>query len=875
MPAPKVRVPVASTTLTRRDRLLRLLEPEAPDEPAPDVTLVCAPAGSGKTMLLAAWARERHADTTGSDARPVAWATVDADDNDVFPLWSAILAALEATGAWGPDSALYRLTPPRAAMESGFLAAVVEAFDELNGPVWLVLDDLHQLHDAAALRSLEMLLRTIPNRLRLVLAARYEPTLGLARLRLEGRLRDIDAEALTFTREEARLLLAQHGIRLADGAMELLWERTEGWAAGLRLAILSLDGEEEPETIIADFVGDDRAVADYLIDEVLSRLPEHIRQFFLATSVCDEVTVDLAAALSGREDAGEILHRLARANALTVRLGRRSDWYRYHPLLRGYLRAELNRRHLSARHRLHRTASAWFAAHDAPVRAIEHAMVGDDPDATTRLLQAHGLRLLMAGEGAALRRVLGDVPDAIMRRPAVALVAAAAALDIGDVAAADVGMGHLSTDATAHEDGRLRALHAAVALNRARLGGDMVAALATLAATNADDTGDPDLDLYALANRGTACLWLGRHDAADRDLQRAATLAVLQGHDYLALHCMSHLAAVAGARGDFVELASRAARALDFAEPHGWAHTSSCAYAHLMAAWVEYQNLDDEAARRHVSTALEVMEGRSDTTIELTARVLRAATSFDGAGDRHAVVAQLRAHWQRYGEEQVTPELAAVSIPLEQRMALQTGEIEWATEAARRIQGLLGTGGESNLVHAVLQARKGRTQDARGTLRPILDGSARCLTATTLIDAWLLEATLAGQSGDAYRAHEALRAALALAAPRRALRPFVDAGRPMRDLLAAGVGRFGRHERFAADVLAALQPDPVGPIDPLTERELELFAELPAMRTVDEIAAALYVSVNTVKTHLRGIYRKLGVTTRRDAVAAARRCGLL
>lgn len=878
VPAPKVRVPLASTTLIRRDRLLRLLETEAPDEPAPDVTSVCAPAGSGKTTLLATWARQGHPDTAASGTRPVAWATLDADDNDVFLLWSTILTALEATGAWGPDSALHRLTPPREAMETGFLAAVIAAFDELTAPVWLVLDDVHELHDPAALRSLDMLLRSMPERLRLVLAARYEPALGLPRLRMEGRLREIGAEALAFTRDEARLLLADQGIRLANGDVDLLWERTEGWAAGLRLAalsLLSLHGEEEPGALIADFAGDDRAVADYLVAEILSRLPEHIRQFLLATSVCDELAVDLAATLSGREDAGEILHRLARANALVVRLGRRSDWYRCHTLLRGYLRAELNRRHLATRRRLHRTASAWFAAHNAPARALEHAVAGEDPDATTRLLRTYALRLVMAGEGVALRRILEDVPGDVMRRPAVALVAAAAALDVGDVATADIRMAHLNTGPTDHDEEWLRALHAAVALNRARRGGDMVRALVTLATTRAVDTGDPDLDLFALANRGTVGIWLGRHDAAERDLQRAVTLAVSSGRNYLALHCMSHLAAIAGARGDFVGMATRAAEAVDFAAPRGWVRTSSCGYAYLLAAWSAYQGLDDEAARRHVSLALETLEGHAGATVELTSRMLRAAIFFDHAEDRRGMVTDLRAHSRRLGEEQVTPQLIAASILLEQRMALRLGEVGWAVEVTERGQRVLGAGGDANLLRAVLQVHRGRVEDARRLLCPILKDGARCLNVLTLIDAWLLEASLAEKSGDAYRAHEALCEALAEAAPRRVLRPFVDAGRLVRDLLARDTGRFGPYERFAAEALAALPGDPAGPTDPLTQRELELLVELPAMRTADEIAAALYLSVNTVKTHLRAIYRKLGVGTRRDAVTTARRWGLL
>ena len=878
VPAPKVRIPTQHPALVPRERLLGLFDPARSDHntAAPQVTLVCAPAGSGKTSLLSAWAERLHTRRipAGVGASPVAWVSLDNNDNDIFLLWSAILAALEQTGTWGRGSTLSQLSPPRTAMEPGFLSAVVTAFEEVTTPVWLILDEVQELYDTAALRSLDMLLRRLPQQLRVVLSTRCEPPLALARLRIEGRLNEIHAGHLTFTRDEAALLLAGHDVILTDQELDLLLERTEGWAAGLRLAAISLTDEIDRAARIAQFAGDERTVADYLVGEVLSQQPEHIRQFLLATSVCDQFTVDLAAVLSGREDAGDILDGLERSNTLIVRLGRTRTWYRYHALMGGYLRAELHRRHVSLPRRLHRIASDWFAAQGTALPALEHATAAGDIELTSGLLQRNGLPLVLGGEGARLRRLFDGMAPTLLARPHVALVAAATALDVGDVPTADSRLDLMGLTVSGQPTERLRALHAAVALHRARLHGDLPAALETLASVHTARTGDADVDLLALLNRGISHIWLGDPDTAEVELQHALALATAAGRDNVTLQCLGNLGAVSASTGDMVEMSDRARTALEFAAKRGWAQISHCAFAYVLAGWGAFQRLD-EAAGWYAPQAVKLLEGQTDTTIELSALSLAAMVAFDSSEDRHGVVASLRAAWQRLGRELMAPALVGYVAPFEQRMALRVGETGWAAEVPERVGDLVGTGGEYHYLRAVMLAHKGRSGPARRMLRPVIDGLIRCLVDTTLVEAWLLEAVLADGTGDRCRGHEALVAALGVAEPRQALRPFAEGGRRIRDMLARGAGRFGRHEEFAGRILTAVPSGRPGPTDLLTPRELETLAELPSMHTTEEIAEALHVSVNTVKTHLRGVYRKLGVRNRRDAVVVARRCGLL
>jgi LuxR family maltose regulon positive regulatory protein len=348
----------------------------------------------------------------------------------------------------------------------------------------------------------------------------------------------------------------------------------------------------------------------------------------------------------------------------------------------------------------------------------------------------------------------------------------------------------------------------------------------------------------------------------------------VERRDAAVLDCRTQLAALTAAEGDLAGMGAQARSALEFARQRNWGNTSRCAYLYALLGAEAYLRLDTERARHHAGRAVELLAQRTDPTIELLARFLKAVIAFDTASDPHRVVAGIREHWQRLHGKLVSPALAAFLAPTEQRLALRVGEYAWAVDVLERAGAQLGPRGEHALLQANLQAHKGRISSACRLLAPVLAGRMPTTTVLTAVDAWLLDAHLAARSNDGRRAHEALRQALAIAEPLHALRPFHDAGQHVRDLLAQGTGRYGRLDRFAATVIGAL-PTPAGPADALTDRELALLAELPSMRTAEEIADSLFVSVNTVKTHLRGIYRKLGVRHRRDAIAAARQHGLL
>ncbi|WP_345419333.1 AAA family ATPase, partial [Actinomycetospora chlora] len=360
-----------------------------------DLVLLSAPPGFGKTTLLASW-------TAADLGRATAWVRLDPEDRDPRRLWGAVLAALTALPAVPATSRLHRLVVSRSTVAPEFLTELAEALAALPAPVRLVLDDVHHLTDPLSRRGLEMLVRDAPRGLRLVLAGRRDPALPLPRLRLEERVGELRAEQLQFTPAETAALVAACALPLDPAQVEALHERTGGWVAGLRLAALSLRDHPDPGRFLAGFSGDDRPVADYLVDEVLAGLPADRRELLGRVAVDDAAPAALATRLAGRDDAVPLLDELARDTGLVSGSGGPGDPYRLLGLLRTHLVADLARRGPALVADLEATAARWWSAQDAPVEALRHADRSGDPALLAALAQRWGPWLAGRGEHAAL-----------------------------------------------------------------------------------------------------------------------------------------------------------------------------------------------------------------------------------------------------------------------------------------------------------------------------------------------------------------------------------------------------------------------------------------------------------------------------------------
>jgi LuxR family transcriptional regulator, maltose regulon positive regulatory protein len=845
-------VPAPPSRLVRRGRLSAVLDAGDTDLACPPpVVVVTGPPGSGKTTLLAEW-------VSGADAGVVAWVTLEPGDG-AAALWAPVLATAGAgrQGAGGTADT-------QAARAVRLLAGH-------DRPAWLVIDQAEHLRDRDAVHSLEVFLRWAPWPVRVLLAGRADPTIALHRLRLDGRLREVRGRDLAFTSAETAELLAGHGVRLGAADLALLHERTEGWAAGVRLAALALEGVAEPHTAIARFAGDDRTVADYLVAEVLARLPAGTGEFLLRTAVCDELTPELATELTGRRDAGLVLDDLVRANALTEQPVPAEPRYRYHTLLRSYLRGELRRRDAGTVRDVHRAASAWYAAAGDPLPAARHAVAAGDLADAAALVERHGVGLVLAGRGADLTRLVTRDAPALTARPGVLLATAVAALDAGDVPGADALLARVGEAEPGNPDADLRAT---LALTRARLAGDRPAQSAALAAVDGGGA-DRDVALLARAERGSSLLDLARPGDAERDLTAAVAVASADGRDPVALRCLTALAAVALARSDLEGAAERAGAALAFAGARGWDGEPRCAHAHVVAGLAAHLRGDDAGALGHARLAGRLLTSADVPTVRFAAATLEVLTEAGVGDDPHACAVRAAATWAEFAGVHLAPDVVAVAAPAHHRLCLRAGEHARAAAVEADVARRLGAGGESALLRAAALVGRGRVAAARRILDPVRTGDLACVSVGTWVGAWLLEAVLAAAAGDGVAAHHAVVRALGRAAHRRLVRPFVEVGRPLRPLLADGAGRFGHEDAFAALVLATIPADEPGATDVLTGREHAVLAALPSMRTAGEIAGDLYVSTNTVKTHLRSVYRKLGATNRRDAIHAARRAGLL
>ncbi|HEY1575269.1 MAG TPA: LuxR C-terminal-related transcriptional regulator [Pseudonocardiaceae bacterium] len=843
VPRIKITVPETPRSLVSRPRLLARLDHAA----AARVTLVRAPAGSGKTLLLADWARR----TPG-----VAWLSIDVDDNADRRFWSALLGAIGSTDRLPADSPIRALVVPRRpSADADFLATVAAALDTVADPVRLVLDDLHELTDPDPLRGLAALLRHRPAGLRVVLAGRQDPPLALAEL--AGELTELGADELLFTPAEAGALLTAAGVRLGPDQSRTLVEHADGWAAYLGLAANTLRDTDDPARLLAAFVAHDRPMTEYLVDEVLTPLPADARELLRTISVCHQVSPGLAGALSGRSDASSLLDALHRDTSLVTKDVR--SFHMWTPV-RDHLAADLRRQTPKRAAELHARAADWYAANDEPHRALRHASQAGDVQRTGRLLRRHALTLSLSGEHAVIDGaidVLGD--DRVATDCVAALAGAVTRLARGDLAAADHCLDRADAAWPALASQEAVALRRFARSCRAQLVGEV-------------DAPPPPLPVVDPLHRGAALLVTGRFGEAQHRLREALAAARAGGHDYLAGQCLTALAVLAGTTGDVQGMTAWAAEAVSRGRPG----TLADATAHVALAYGALLRGDLAACVGDLDVADPVLADAPDVghDVRLVAATLRG-TAESGTGDWTAGLRRIQRAREAAGDVR-TPAPLALCALLEHRAAVRLGLRESGRAVSCWAVSRLPGCAEQALMRARGQLAIGRHESAANAVEPVLAGAVPALLPWSVQDARLVAAEAALRSGDVDAARRGLVRALAMAEATDVRYPLVFASQEVIDFLVAQLATFNGSTREAAKVLAARRSLRATAVPvPLTDCERDVLGLLPTLRSFDEIAADLTVSVNTVKTHVRAIYAKLSVGRRRDAVLAAEARGLL
>ncbi|WP_167762066.1 LuxR C-terminal-related transcriptional regulator [Blastococcus sp. CT_GayMR20] len=828
------------------------------------LTLVCAPPGYGKTLLLAEWVR-------GSDVA-CAWVSLDQEDDDPRRLWTSVLAGLSVCPAVPPDSRLHGLVVPRTTVGVDFLTEVLDALGELPVPVRLVLDDAHHLRSPEALRGLHLLLRDRLSTVRLVLASRLDPALPLARLRLEERLCELRTAQLSFSLGETVTLADRCGLHLTAEQAGVLHARTDGWAAGIRLAALPLRDHPSPDHFLDAFSGDERPVADYLAGEVFSHISDEDGDLLRRTSISDPIPTALAAELSGRADAADVLDALERSTGLVVASGPHRTEFRFQELMRTYLTADLYRHGPAVAAQLHRQAAAWWAVRRRPVEALRHAAQTGDRPLLTTLLHRWAPELVARGEHTELLRTLrlvevGDDPI----DPWLPLVRAQIHLGNADRVSARVDVERAAGITDASDDEDLAHFRAATAR------------LAGLGGPPADQEATPEetaLAALALAGRGVARIFPtaaggppGPPSVAT-DLEKALALARDQHFGLLEVQCLCLIGTAAVVAGDLARAAAAADAAVAAATVHGWHDSPWAAAAHAVQAQASLARAIPGRALQAAVDGLRIAPDGQDAVVRFTLRCARGGALFD-LGDRPAGLLELQEAQAELGPTPVPAPVGASAALLEHRAALLLDYPVAAATSLTRLAAHSGHDGELGLMRAWSAAASGSAVTARAAVAPLLDGSVRPSLPSTLVDAWLVEAWAALRLGSRPAARQALQAALAQAEPMDLLRPFAFAGQGLRVLLVDQLGGVRDPDAFAFRCLAARRRVSQSAAPDLSARERDVLTQLVSLSNLGEIADDLAVSVNTVKSHVRAIYGKLGVNTRRTAVLTALERGLL
>ncbi len=698
------------------------------------VVLVAAPPGYGKTTMVTQWLASHRSPPAA------AWVSLDAQDNDPVRLWTHVSLALDLAGRGQLADGTGFFAPEGGDVVAGVMSRVLEALRDADDDVVIVLDDFHALHDPDCHEQVEVLIEHLPSQAHLVIATRADPGLRLARLRANGRLAEIRAADLAFTADEVSSLFDVDHIELSDESVQDLTQRTEGWAAGIRLAMMSVSGRSDPDEFIREVSGSGRFIVDYLAEEVLAGHSNEVREFIRVVSVLDRFSAPLCDFLTGSTGSATVLRELERTNLFLVPLDEGGTWFRFHHLFASVVRNELEFEEPERVPTLHRRAAQWFREHGHVDEAVKHTLASGSTDEAARIVQVNWLEYADAGRAMTVASWLKMLEPASGTTDLALRVTAA-------------WMAGLSGDRESLKD------H-----------------LGVLA--KVEDSGPlPD---------GTRSV--------------ASAVGMLQG--------------VFGFGGP-AEMTGGAQQAVEL-ETDG--RSPFYAVARMARGHAAYVTGDLELAASALSAASQ--NEAAPASSKLVALAVFSLTEGErGREDRSLALAQEAVAVAHSGGPHVMPQASLAYSALARALAA-TGNLALARDTVERGRAL-------HREHPVL--------GPWGVLHHLLAAGRVAVT-----------------SGE-----------LAVA-------------RHLTDEASLRMDRFGDGMRCMRERLHLIQQDlpplpsgrPAG--EPLTERELDVLHLLQGSLTLNEIASALYVSNNTVKTHVRGLYRKLGVASRADAVRAGR-----
>jgi LuxR family transcriptional regulator, maltose regulon positive regulatory protein len=865
--------PHVAADVVERNRLFAILDAGV----AGPLTVVTGPPGAGKTVLASAWVERR------TQPEAVAWLSVDGSETSPGQFWRAVLDAVQVSG----KSELTALAARLLLGEHTFLPELANALDALPAPLVLILDDYHELRATEVNEQLDLLLHHAPEKLRLVIISRTDPPLSLNRLNVEGQLTEIRTPDLAFTVPEAAMMFELAGLKLSPDQVFALHERTEGWAAGLRLAALSLEGQDDNDELVRTFAGDDGSVADYFVEQVLHHVTPELRAFMLKTSVVDLITPGLVDALLDEQcDGAELLEQLERSGAFLSRVGQQQLTYRYHVMFRELLRSQLRHRMPDAFLLQHRRAAHWYAQQGFKVSAIGHSIAGEDWDLAANLIMANWLGLVITGKAAMVTEMIASLPrHSIVREPELALAAGAALLVAGEREQAGEYIRLADHSASLVRSSRRSEFSLARTVTRqyeasacGDLEGAIVASKKLLAGHGSDALGldARERRVLALLNLGFAETWTRGRGEARATLESALALARHGDSEYLVFGALASLGLLEALSGELRRSAQLAAEAVSLGERFGWmrlppAARATCALAICAYHWNELSEATTQLERAGLAAL-----GSFDRPVSAAVQLMRALVALR-SGDGEAAGSAIHAARQEALDWQMPPALENALASAEAEALIASGRTGEATAAMATAQAH-GSSGEGELVRARLALAAGDPKDSAKLARGALTAKLDSLQPATAIELEAIAAVATHQLGDDESALGLVEEALGLADTEGYMSAFLTVGAPLRELVVRRIRMGTSHRALAGELVETMDPHADGALrghvalvlEPLSEREKAVLRYLPTDLSKAEIAAELFVSVNTVKTHMKNIYRKLDVTDRAHAVRRAR-----
>ncbi|HNT24002.1 MAG TPA: LuxR C-terminal-related transcriptional regulator [Anaerolineales bacterium] len=826
------------------------------------IILVTAPAGFGKTSLIANWVRRLHAGQT-------AWLSLDDSDNDPVRFWSYLIAALQTLHPGLGSEAISLFMSTRSLPAEAALTALV---NDLNtqAPILLVLDDLHLISSAEVQRGLAFLVEHQPEAFKLIIATRSDPQLPLARLRARQQCTEIRLAELRFSDEETASFLRQRlGPDLPAKQIAALAGRTEGWIAGLQMAALSLQSASDPAAFIRDFTGSNRYVLDYLLEEVLRREKDETQNFLLQTSCLRRLCAPLCDTLTGRSDGQAMLERLEAENLFLIPLDAERRWYRYHPLFADLLARQMQDAQPDLLPGLHQRAAGWYAQNGDDAAAVEHALAGQAFEQAATLVEHACFTLLARSEIATLVSWMRSLPDGTIRtHPWLCVLDAWLLILTGQAGTIEARLQSaeaLFSGLPVAEATRLQGYAAAIraqicfiqgaaplAVQHARV------ALERLAST------DYVISATTATILGAAYSYGGDLTSAVAAFEKAKAISLANGNQFNAIIASSALAQITAARG---RLHDAHQIYCDGMHLMGNVHLLAPGYAYVGLADILREWNDLPAALENAQKGVEICELLGQADILMTGYTILARVQ---RGQGHYSTAQATLEKAR----RVASEISAWSLDtvlLQQaRLALAVGDVlsakRWAQESSYQPDEPLAFHREAGLLTlARVLTAQGEFDQAEVLLERLQRAAADSGRYAGEIESCLLRAINFNAQGQASRARTVLERALSLSEPEGFTRIYLDEGEAAVALIRGLAPSSALAGRIASPVPASV----TALIEPLSNRELDVLRLLAAGLSNPEIAERLYISLNTVKAHVKSIFAKLGVHNRSQALLRA------